>query len=584
MNGNLPTAPQLSAELLRIKEYYASMEKVYDELWGDDPHFGAFDTAWATEVESMSEAQRFYTSQLVQRGLAQIPLHRRKERVIILDLCCGKGPIYFDLVDSGLIGDYMGIDLFDDYLKTFQARSTMRIRNKGKQKLEAYLYLGDVEAALQRLASLSDFKNQVDIVFCQDSFYHLRDKPKAVTHIAAVLRPGGIFVVSDIAVNEQFEKSYEWKNHFVERQADSEPLRFSFSSRLSTAFLKQDRQSNYSYQSFSFRTKRTPLHEFSRILRENDFYMLNVIDQSRDLQRSYRKALQSINLGSYGQDQGLIKRTADAFAVLEESALQDRVKLVWWVATKKAATEANKDHDPLLSLTILRSGFRYDTPPGHIILRQLQLDVRRGDYIVIAGQNGSGKTTLLGLMAGVINCGDNVQRILNQGARIAYVEQNPRLFEDLKVESAVELVSTCSDKTLSRKQLVDLLARCNVLELSSMQINKLSGGQRQRTALAIALASSPDVLLLDEPVSAQDHFSMRKIHSLLSELPGQRGGPAVVHVTHRFDELEKEARKRFFEISAGQLLGMQSTAKDPSRNYHALEEALGPGSYLNALG
>ncbi len=161
---------------------------------------------------------------------------------------------------------------------------------------------------------------------------------------------------------------------------------------------------------------------------------------------------------------------------------------------------------------------------------------------VVVGPNASGKTTLLRAIAGLTACepgsrlrlGDRDITALPPSQRqVGYVPQDGALFPHLSVldNVAFGLRSRGHGRTKARRQAITELERFEIAELAGRRPHTLSGGQAQRVALARALATTPEVLLLDEPLSALDASSRLEVRSALRTHLAEYPGVAVL-VTH----------------------------------------------------
>lgn len=178
-------------------------------------------------------------------------------------------------------------------------------------------------------------------------------------------------------------------------------------------------------------------------------------------------------------------------------------------------------------------------------VNDINLVVRKNEYICILGPSGCGKSSLLRMIAGheAVSEGDillanrNITNVEPAARGSAMMFQNYALFPHLSVKDnvAFPLKMQSVDKSLRHAKTVKLLERVQLLELSDRKPDQLSGGQQQRVALARAMITDPQILLLDEPLSALDPFLRIKIRSELKQL--QRDlGIAFIHVTHSQDE------------------------------------------------
>ncbi|HET8762443.1 MAG TPA: ABC transporter ATP-binding protein [Gemmatimonadales bacterium] len=184
------------------------------------------------------------------------------------------------------------------------------------------------------------------------------------------------------------------------------------------------------------------------------------------------------------------------------------------------------------------------------------LSVADGGTLVLAGGSGAGKTSVLRLLAGLdspregqvsvngVRWSDATRRLNLAPSRrsVGWVPQEGALFPHLSVRENVEFGrrSTVNGKrsTLDRRPLtVDLLEQCGAQHLADRQVTTLSGGERQRVALARALAVDPELLLLDEPLSALDPESRASLRATLASVIAERRGLTLLVTHHPLEAL-----------------------------------------------
>ena len=205
-------------------------------------------------------------------------------------------------------------------------------------------------------------------------------------------------------------------------------------------------------------------------------------------------------------------------------------------------------------------------------LDDVDLDVKQGDFIAIAGPSGSGKSTLLHLL-GLIDSptgGDlRVRGQLAQGLgreqraslrlrTLGFVFQAFNLLPMLTARQNVELAMALAGagRRERRKRATGLLEQVGLGKRMNHRPAQLSGGERQRVAIARALANEPDVVLADEPTGNLDSRTGREIFDLLERL--NAAGQTIVMVTHNL-ELARRA-KRLFEMRDGRIVEVE---RDP---------------------
>lgn len=180
----------------------------------------------------------------------------------------------------------------------------------------------------------------------------------------------------------------------------------------------------------------------------------------------------------------------------------------------------------------------------------LDLTVTPGRTLALLGPNGAGKSTALGLLAGTIDLDagtivvngrvldDESTHVAAEHRRIGVVFQDYLLFPHLSVLENVAFAPRSSGmpKAAAGAAALQWLDRLGIADLASTRPPQLSGGQAQRVALGRALASNPDLLLLDEPLSALDVEVREEVRSELGRHIREWGGPTIV-VTHHFDDV-----------------------------------------------
>lgn len=186
----------------------------------------------------------------------------------------------------------------------------------------------------------------------------------------------------------------------------------------------------------------------------------------------------------------------------------------------------------------------------------VELTARAGEILVILGPSGSGKTTILRSIAGLYrphsgkiscdhHCWFDSETGINRPTQqrpVGFVFQHYALFPHLTAEQNIIAALAHIKKDRRPGRVIELLQMVNMEGLQARYPQQLSGGQQQRIALARALAREPKVLLLDEPFSAVDHQTRRKLVRELVRLRAQLNMP-VIHVTHDLREARRIADK-----------------------------------------
>ena len=182
-----------------------------------------------------------------------------------------------------------------------------------------------------------------------------------------------------------------------------------------------------------------------------------------------------------------------------------------------------------------------------VALAPSSLQIEAGTSTALVGPNGSGKSTLLGLLAGLVRPTAGAITVA-PGRRIAFVaqQQHQHRWMPLSVEDVLRMGRYAARGLLGRLGAVDRAAiedaarRLDVVDLRRRPFGELSGGQRQRVLVAQALASEPDLLLLDEPITGLDLASQERILEIIATETAS--GAAVVMSTHHLGEARRTDR------------------------------------------
>ncbi|SFJ60742.1 LPS export ABC transporter ATP-binding protein [Celeribacter neptunius] len=195
-----------------------------------------------------------------------------------------------------------------------------------------------------------------------------------------------------------------------------------------------------------------------------------------------------------------------------------------------------------LRIRNLRKGYRKRT-----VIRDVSLDLERGEVVALLGPNGSGKTTCFYSIAGlvmpeggeVIVDGRDITLLpMYRRAKlgIGYLPQEASVFRGLCVEDNILAILEVSehDPLLRREKLEDLLSEFSIAHLRRAPALSLSGGERRRVEIARCLASDPAYVLLDEPFAGVDPIAVAEIRGLVSDL--KKRGIGVLITDHNVQE------------------------------------------------
>jgi zinc transport system ATP-binding protein len=189
-----------------------------------------------------------------------------------------------------------------------------------------------------------------------------------------------------------------------------------------------------------------------------------------------------------------------------------------------------------------------------LILDSVDLSVARGEFVALVGPNGSGKSTLLKILLGTLQPEQGSTSLFGIPShefkdrwKLGYVPQRPVLTLEMPATVA-EVVSTgrlprrggwLRLRSSDHDAVNHALDAVGLSGLSRRPLNELSGGQQQRAFIARALASEPDLLILDEPIAGVDADSQRRFRDALVHLADDHGG-AILLVSHELSAVAQD--------------------------------------------
>jgi len=188
----------------------------------------------------------------------------------------------------------------------------------------------------------------------------------------------------------------------------------------------------------------------------------------------------------------------------------------------------------------------YSYTIGTPVLKDIDLNIHKGDYLGIVGPNGGGKSTLIKLILGLIKPQSGTVNMLVKN--IAYVGQKATDFDQKFPATVWDVVSMgrySADglfkglNTEDKKMIAEAIEQVGMSDYKNRLVGDLSGGQQQKTFIARALAQQPEIIFLDEPTSGVDQDSQDQFYKILKNL-NQELGITLVLISHDVDVITNE--------------------------------------------
>jgi putative ABC transport system ATP-binding protein len=211
--------------------------------------------------------------------------------------------------------------------------------------------------------------------------------------------------------------------------------------------------------------------------------------------------------------------------------------------------------NPLIKITQIKRDFALGNEIVYV-LKGIDLEIKKGEYVALMGPSGSGKSTLMNLL-GCLDTPTSGNYILNgkdvsqmqddelaeiRNKEIGFIFQTFNLLPRTTAldNVALPMIYAGHSKSERNTRATEVLKQVNLADRMDHQPNQLSGGQRQRVAIARALVNKPSIILADEPTGNLDSKTSEEIMALLEEI--HKNGNTIIVVTHE-EEIAAHAKR-----------------------------------------
>ena len=231
-------------------------------------------------------------------------------------------------------------------------------------------------------------------------------------------------------------------------------------------------------------------------------------------------------------------------------------------------TETTTNDVPLIRLEHIDKAYRLGSELQVPVLKDINLEIRSGEYVALTGASGSGKSTLMNILGCLdrptggkyfldgteVGSASNDVRALIRNRKIGFVFQSFNLLPRTTALDNVIMPLQYTNESLSAKEAKkrgeEMLCRVGLAERMHHHPSQLSGGQQQRVAIARALINHPPVLFADEPTGNLDSKTSVDVMKMFDELHTQ--GITIILVTHSFEVAHYA--KRIIQLKDGEIV------------------------------
>ena len=205
--------------------------------------------------------------------------------------------------------------------------------------------------------------------------------------------------------------------------------------------------------------------------------------------------------------------------------------------------EAKKDQEPIISIKGLYKSFG-----DKDVLKDINLEISKGENMVVLGRSGSGKSVLIKILVGLLSFDKGTVKVFGKEVdklsgkdldalrlRIGFSFQNSALYDSMNVRQNLEFPLTMNKKDVNKgevkKAVEEVLEAVGLKEKINEMPGDLSGGQRKRIGIARTLILKPEIMLYDEPTSGLDPITSEEINKLINDVQKKYNTTSII-ITH----------------------------------------------------
>ncbi len=222
----------------------------------------------------------------------------------------------------------------------------------------------------------------------------------------------------------------------------------------------------------------------------------------------------------------------------------------------------------MIKIENLNKIFNQNKANEFVALKNINVTIKKNEFIILRGVSGSGKSTLLSIMASYMKPTDGLVEVNNEPIaklpdfhisrfrleNIGFIFQSYNLFENLTVSQNVSigLIPLQLNQNVIDKKVLDALNTINIIHKKDEIVSNLSGGEKQRTTIARAIVNQPDIILCDEPTANLDHNNSLIFIDIMKQLKALN--KTIVIATHDTIFENIDIPHRIIEIKDGEII------------------------------